>query len=225
MDFSMVMSGVNCLVGALNVSGFVPAPLNFALWWLSLGFLSSCLMGCGGAFLLMYLLPFVEAGEDGSNIAVFCYGIGSVLGEVPVYFIAEELFRPTRLALQRKRCSCKTLTSLHSLVSSAPYVSVLVFSACSVLPIDITAILCAVLNVTFPDFFLPAIVGKGLFRTQFLLAFFRLSCVKQYIPELTPPSEGTAELAFAFTAFTGVVTLLIWLVNFRGDSEILLDDE
>eukprot|EP01059_Diplonema_ambulator_P021991 TRINITY_DN3661_c0_g1_i2.p1 TRINITY_DN3661_c0_g1~~TRINITY_DN3661_c0_g1_i2.p1 ORF type:complete len:119 (+),score=11.58 TRINITY_DN3661_c0_g1_i2:46-357(+) len=64
------------------ITGLLPGPVSWALNWMLLGFLSCCVMGSGGAFLLFFHKDLLSD-DDKGNLAVLFYGLGSVLGEVP----------------------------------------------------------------------------------------------------------------------------------------------
>ena len=154
-------------------STFLPEPIVFALQWVALGFLSCCVLGCGGAFLLLALVPFVTTpgqAENAVSLAIVCYGMGTVLGEIPGYYVSWELFRKTRARLQSHHYPHGLLTSAYGLLrgQGAAYIPVLVISAIP-LPVDLTAPLCAVVGAPLSDFIFPALVGKALIRTHLLI--------------------------------------------------------
>ncbi|KAJ9469459.1 hypothetical protein DIPPA_32037 [Diplonema papillatum] len=229
------------LGGSAALGACVPRLLLFCLRWAFLGFTSCCVAGCGAANLLLFLVPYVRAtaeaagspdlGRDAgeAGLAIFCYGIGSVLGEVPLYFAARELGSRVRRALDANKSDLPFLKLAHSYLSprgaDGTYWPLVVASLFNPLPIDATSALCAVCGTPFLDFFLASIVGKGILRTRLLLFFFERS-IPTNLAFRSVDAAVPVEVLFALTAAACVAYLIHWRANFTEmDFEIDDDDD
>eukprot|EP01060_Flectonema_neradi_P016423 TRINITY_DN2300_c5_g1_i1.p1 TRINITY_DN2300_c5_g1~~TRINITY_DN2300_c5_g1_i1.p1 ORF type:complete len:203 (+),score=18.12 TRINITY_DN2300_c5_g1_i1:103-711(+) len=190
--------------------------------------LTSCLMmGCGPAYIVQWLIPFLgtASGElDLKHPAILFYGLGAVLGDIPVYIISKELFKSTRIRLSRNRCDNKVLTTLHGYLSDhksgCGFLLMIALSVLNPLPIDFVAIVAAMCGTSLVDFLCASLIGKGLLRTQFIIYLFS-NC--STLTTVTPMKEHSKVL------FGVCLTVLLlgasWYRKKRDEIEIDSEDE
>ena len=175
--------------------------------------LTSCLMmGCGPAYIVQWLIPFLSSSEgiDLKHPAILFYGLGAVLGDIPVYIISKELFRSTRVKLDRKRCDNSFLTTMHAHLSNhrsgAGFFFIIALCLFNPLPIDFVAILCAACGTSLADFLCASIVGKGLLRTQLVIYLFS-DC--SALTTVTPMEENSKVCLVLLNRFIIIIIIII----------------
>jgi vacuole membrane protein 1 len=167
-----------CIFGGILYTRFI-----YAMYWITLGILSSIGLGSGLHTFVLFLAPFImEKALEGGDLSVkhrmlqtfsvvyyetFLWGFGTALGELPPYFVARMgNGYDVKAVLNKKQKTFmdKAQILIYNMIQKMGFWGILICASVPNPLFDLAGIMCGTFGVEFSTFFGAVFIGKAVIK-------------------------------------------------------------